>query len=504
MDTKSTLRILTSICCALFALSAHNVKAQKLSTETPISELLATGLPLVNITTVDSVWPTCDYREDPPPGCTGAGIINATKVPGRMTITLGDSIYYDSGEYVKEKGGMTLKIRGNTSAYNPIPSYKIKLQKKANLLCFSDSLAKDKEWALLNRNSSSNLKTAMGKSIARLCGIEWEPTDHFVNVIINGDYRGIYLLTELVKRADGRCNVSKSGFIAEADPYWWVNTATDSCYHTKHLAYALAYTFKYPESEDLDSARFTYFKRTINEFEDSLYNNKPFDHLFDMQSLAAWFLAHDISGSWDGLGSNIFITKYDSTSSSKLRMGPLWDFDMDYMKPGEWASVHAIPDFYGMQLFKQPAFVNAYNDLWQEVRTAFPEHVYAEVDLLSTRFEDPVQQSRDIFHRVTGKGVSTFKENVVEVEQWFDDRIPWLEENIRALVQATSAPTANATSSTVAAQVRAYATDGTLLFQGTPLLFSQWQQANHTSRGVIIVTYLAEGGQVLRTTKLIR
>lgn len=502
MDTKSTLRILTSICCALFALSGHNVKAQKLSTETPTRELIATGLPLVNITTVDSVWPTCDFREDPPIGCTGAGIINATKVPGRMTITLGDSIYYDSGEYVKEKGGMTLKIRGNTSAYGSIPSYKIKLQKKANLLCFSDSLAKDKEWALLNRNSSGNLKTAMGKSIARLCGIEWEPTDHFVNVIINGDYRGIYLLTELVKRADGRCNVSKSGFIAEADPYWWVNAENDSCYHTKHLAYALAYTFKYPETEDLDSARFTYFKRTIDEFEDSLYNNKPFDHLFDMQSLAAWFLAHDISGSWDGLGSNIFITKYDSTSSSKLRMGPLWDFDMDYMKPGEWASVHAIPDFYGMQLFKQPAFVNAYNDLWQEVRTAFPEHVYATVDLLSTRFEDPVQQSRDIFHRVTGKGANTFKDNVVEVEQWFDDRIPWLEENIRALV--SSVPTANATSATAAVQVCAYATDGTLLFQGSPLLFSQWQQADRASHGIIIVTYLAEGGQVLRTTKLIR
>ena len=502
MDITSPLRIAAGICCALFALTINSARAQKISSEAPIDELIATGLPLVNITTIDSVWPTCDYVEDPPIGCTGAGITNATKVPGRMTITLGDSVYYDSGEYVKEEGGMTLKIRGNTSAYGSIPSYKIKLQKKANLLCFRDSLAKDKEWALLNRNSSGNLKTVIGKEVARLCGIEWEPKDHFVNVIINGDYRGIYLLTELVKRAEGRCNVTKTGFIAECDPYWWVNAETDSCYHTKNLAYALAYTFKYPESEDLDSTRFSYFKRTIDEFEDSLYSNKPFDHLFDIQSLAAWFLAHDIQGSWDGLGSNIFITKYDNTPESKLRMGPLWDFGMDYMKPGEWASVHAIPDFYGMQLFKQPTFVNAYNDLWQEVRTALPEHIDSVLDLLMTRFEGPVQQSRDIFHRVTGKGAQTFTENVVEVEHWFADRLPWLDENINALVSAV--PSVNATTQSSAAQVRAFATDGTLLFQGSPMQFSQWQQSQRTTRGILIVTYLAEGGQVLRTSKIIR
>lgn len=496
MAIKHLLQIVSAVIYALFVLSSHSVKAQKISIVTPIDELIATGLPLVNITTVDGVWPTCSYLETPPPGCSGAGITNATKVPGRMTITLGDSIYYDSGDYAKDKRGLTIKIRGNTSAYTSLPSYKIKLQKKANLLSFSDdSLAKDKEWALLNRNASGNLKTYMGKGIAKLCGIEWEPSDHFVNVVINGDYRGIYLLSELVKRSEGRCDVTESGFVAECDPYWWVTVATDSCYHTDHLGYALAYTFKYPSSDDLDSERFAYFKRTIDAFEDCLYNNQPFSHLFDMQSLASWFLAHDISGSWDGLGSNIFITKRDSTSSSKLRMGPLWDFDMDYEKPGEWASVHVIADFYGNQLFKQPAFVNAYNNLWQEVRTQLPEFVHDQLDLLSARYEEPVQQSRDIFRRVTGIRSDTFAKNVAEVEEWFADRLTWLDDNINDLVSSFSG---------VTSQVRVYATDGILLYQGSPLQFSQWLQSRRTSQGVIIVTYLSERGRVLRTTKMIR
>ena len=495
MDISYLFRIATAILCTLFTLLPHNAQAQKVSNQVLIDELIATGLPLVNITTVDGVWPSCYYLPTAPPGCSGSGITNATKVPSRMTITLGDSIYYDSGEYAKDKSGMTLKIRGNTSAYSSYPSYKIKLQKKANLLNFSDSLAKDKEWALLNRNASGNLKTYMGKEIAKLCGIDWEPADHFVNVIINGNYRGVYLLSELVKRGEGRCNVSKSGFVAECDPYWWVTATTDSCYHTKHLDYALAYTFKYPDAEDLDSTRFAYFKRTIDEFEDCLYNNRPFDHLFDMQTLASWFLAHDISGSWDGFGSNIFITKGDSTSASRLRMGPLWDFDMDYKKPGEWASVHVITEFYGNQLFKQPSFVNAYNNLWQRVCPQLHEHVRSQLENLSTRFEEPVQQSREIFRRVTGITSATFTENVTEVEQWFTDRLPWLDENINGLVTSFSG---------VTSQVRVYATDGILLFQGTPLQFSQWLQSRRTSQGVIIVTYFAESGRVLRTTKMIR
>ena len=279
------------------ALSCFGANAQ---TQTPlIDQLKATGLPLVTITTVNNEWPTCEKIETAPEGCMGSTIVNATKVPGRIVITLGDSVLYDSGEYAKNVSGMNIKIRGNTSAYRTHPSYKIKLQKKANLLKGSGS-KKDKERALLNSNTSANLRTVMGKQIALLCGIAWEPQDCYVNLVFNGKYCGDYLLSELVKRSEGRCNVTETGYVIECDPYWWSEDKGEfSFFHTTHLPYSMAYTFKYPDAEVMTQEQWTYIRDVVYDFEDKMFNGEPIEEVFDISTMASWFLAHDISGSWE-------------------------------------------------------------------------------------------------------------------------------------------------------------------------------------------------------------
>lgn len=65
-----------------------------------------------------------------PEGEDGISITNTTKIPGRIILSRLGIPYYDSGEYENNKGGMKIKIRGNTSAYwNPKKSFKIKLEK---------------------------------------------------------------------------------------------------------------------------------------------------------------------------------------------------------------------------------------------------------------------------------------------------------------------------------------------------------------------------------------
>jgi hypothetical protein len=99
----------------------------------PIDSLIATGLPLVSITTVDEEEPTCDYVSAPE-GSLGMSITNATKVPGRVMVILRGDTVFDSGEYEKDVSGMTIKIRGNSSAYSEKQPFKIKLQQKGDML----------------------------------------------------------------------------------------------------------------------------------------------------------------------------------------------------------------------------------------------------------------------------------------------------------------------------------------------------------------------------------
>ena len=155
-----------------------------------LDSICSLGLPVMCIETVDHEEPTCDYISHPA-GTIGAGIANATKVPSSVKIysPSDSSLIYDSGEYVQDESGATVKIRGNTSAYPPKKPFKIKLQKKADLLMRGDKRFNDKNWLLI---VDDELMTTFGFIVSDVVKMEWTPRGQYVNLIFNGDYRGVY------------------------------------------------------------------------------------------------------------------------------------------------------------------------------------------------------------------------------------------------------------------------------------------------------------------------
>ena len=123
MISKRQLMALAACAFAVMAWAQHPT----------VEELETVGLPWVEVTTVGGEEPTCDYLS-PPPYATGHGITNATKVPGRLRIIDSGECVYDSGDFDGEDGGMTIKIRGNSSAYQAKKPYKVRLRRKADLL----------------------------------------------------------------------------------------------------------------------------------------------------------------------------------------------------------------------------------------------------------------------------------------------------------------------------------------------------------------------------------
>ncbi len=88
--------------------------------------ILQLGLPVVFVETTDNETPTCEVVCDGE-NCRG---IPGPKVTGRLYVQMGDSVVYDSEAYVKDTSGMTIRVRGNTSAIHDKKPYKVKLQKK--------------------------------------------------------------------------------------------------------------------------------------------------------------------------------------------------------------------------------------------------------------------------------------------------------------------------------------------------------------------------------------
>lgn len=397
------------------------VQAQTVSIET----LQKIGLPIVIVETIDAEEPTCEYLtiED---GFPGNSIRNATKVPGRVYVIEGKDTIYDSGNYEKGISGMTIKIRGNNSAFHAKKPYKIKLQKKADMLGEDDKY-KDKDWVLLKeRNTSLNLM--VGLKVNELVGLQWTPRFRFVNLLFNGDYRGVYMLCESVDRnTDCRLNVNKEGFIFEFDPYWWNEDLWFKSNVTNRR-----YTFKYPDAEDVTTEQLDYLIDFMTKVDYSSYNG-TYEQYIDMESFASWILGHDILGTYDWYGSNIYMTKKD-TLDSKLMMANMWDFDTIEMTLDTFSRVHIYEGgFYPPILLrsKNQAFTKAYLARWEELNPKLFDEMESFLnDFAQSDIAEALEKSSILDERRWNTSGPAVADVIATNLEWFRTRQKWLEKAI--------------------------------------------------------------------------
>lgn len=409
----------------LSALFIHSSYAQT------FNEIISYGLPVVVINTVNSEEPTAE-RIDPPAGAMGATITNATKVPGRIRIYHPENPevpVYDSGEFKEGVSGMTMKIRGNTSALQAKKPYKIKLQKKADLLSRGEERYADKNWALIRHVGTPKFPCPivfdLGNRVNELLEVsDWTPAAEYVNVIINDSYRGYYSLSETIERNQNcRLNVSKEqGFIFEIDAYWW---NCDISIGGKIIDESGSrFTFKYPDEQDISDDRLKKFTQMVAALDQSIADGTYQQHI-DVESFARWFLAHQILGTLDVLGSNIYLLKPDD--SSKIQMGPLWDFDSILTTDSTFTAL-ANSHYFKYLLKKSPnnAFGQTITDIWRSNRDYFFQEIMRYHDDLlhsdlATALDESINADFNKWHDRSDDIETTCKKNMAYFEKRFND-----------------------------------------------------------------------------------
>lgn len=219
-------------------------------------DAIGTGLMTICIHTENGEFPTFT-EADPPEGMLGASINDNAYVKGYCEIA-----NLDSGQRFASR--MKLKVRGNTSARVAGPdgkqSYKLVLREAADLYGNGHW---DKKYVLL-AGAGENLNTFLGFRIGQYCGMKWNPDCRYVNLVINDDYRGIYLLVPALDGVSRSEHVGPNGFMVECDAYWWKE---DTYFRTDGITATMAYTVKYPDVDLLNDARLEKIKDYMDRVE---------------------------------------------------------------------------------------------------------------------------------------------------------------------------------------------------------------------------------------------
>ena len=402
-----------------------------------LDEVRKAGLYVVEIETINNEEP--EGLIITKPGTEGENMTYKNKVPCRIVISLDENILYDSGPYLKNTSGAIIRITGNTSAYFSDPlnmPYRIKLETASDLLCRGNNdVYKDKNWRLLK--DAVTLNTIVGLKLSRIMGLEWTAAYVPCNVIINGDYRGCYLLMESMKRNE-KCRINcdkKKGYIIEKDPYWWKENLSFSStwYHDDNV---YRWTWKYPDEEDVTEENELYINNYIVSMEESLQQGNYEDYI-DISSFTKWILSHDILGTRDSWGSNMYIKKFDESNQSRLELPCLWDFDSSYeITPGTFSKLHIESNeyFYALMNSSNPSFRNAYVKLWKEKKEEITNTLTAFLnEFKDTEEAKAIDISRKLYNNRWGYYYGTVKSDVQHTLKWINSHFPLLDQQIQSI-----------------------------------------------------------------------
>ncbi|MBO5312971.1 MAG: CotH kinase family protein [Clostridia bacterium] len=223
--------------------------------------------------------------------------------------------------------------RGNTTWSYPKKPYRLKLDEKISF--FGEE--KNKSWVLLAMyNDYSLSKDALAFTLgASLENGDYVPSLHYVDLYINGEYTGLYALTEQVNENKGRVDVqadisqedTEIPFLVEIDDYIEDDGGIEGKDYFK-IGDA-NYVIKYPDAGDgLTQAQLEYVKSYILNAH-NLINKKgvtvnELSQYIDVDSFIDYYLVQELMIQTEVKYKSVYMSKL---SNGKLKMGPLWDYD---------------------------------------------------------------------------------------------------------------------------------------------------------------------------------
>ena len=346
-----------------------------------------------------------------------------TKIPAKL------QIYGKNGP---ESNVLDLTVKGRGHSSFTMAKYSIKLKFNEAQSLFG--MPADKEWDLVsNQRDKSMLRNYITYQFARILQDDYSPQCRFVELYLNRNYMGVYLLVEHVKVAPHRVNLVKndSSFLfektREADDDDIVFESSLNC----------VFNIKYPKVPNQETINL--LKTHVNKFENKLSNDSiTLSDWIDIDDFVRYYWIQEFSKNIDGaFGRSIFITWQ---FNEPFKMGPVWDFDVAYgigntrmMSPNDW---YVRYQGWYQYLIKNNTFKSKVNQYWIDNRELFvdlADSIASASNLLKRASKNefkrwPVLENDEIWPFVDS--YSSYEATIDSLKFWTTRRIQWIDEHL--------------------------------------------------------------------------
>lgn len=404
-------------------------------------------------------------------------IPNEPKVDATMGIIYNGmgSINSLSDPFNEFDGNIGIEIRGSSSSTFPKKQWGLETRDPSgNSIDVSFfNMAYDNDWVLYAPYSDKSLMRnvltyKMGWDTDRFA-----PRTQFCEVMLNGEYQGVYVFTEKIKRKDGKVGMNDvkpedildneltgdyifkvdkttaGGQVAWTSPYPTLPSGASSINIQLHD----------PDLDSLVPVQLNYLQTTVTAFETALIGTNFTDPIqgytpyIDRGSFIDFILVNEFGKNVDGYRISAFLHKRRLSEGGKIVAGPLWDFNLafgnaNYCQGGDiigweiyfnnYCGGGLDNPFWFERLLEDPSFANEMHCRWLDMRAGkwHTDSLMAYIDAQASYLNEA--QVRN-FQKWTTLGTyvwpnnfvgNSYAEEVDYLKTWITDRANWMDANM--------------------------------------------------------------------------
>lgn len=370
-------------------------------------------------------------------------------------------------------GEVELDLHGQSTLYLPKQSYGITpvnfAHNKTTASLMGMPSGKDWVFKALYQDKTF-LRDDMAFKLFNEMG-HYSSRSRFFELVVDGDYRGVYELEEKIKRDNDRVNISKlqstdisgdqltGGYIIRLDKFFTGDAGWYSQYKSNiSQDSANYYLYDYPKPDSMPQVQKDYIHNFFDTFENVFANPSVvydpvngYRKYFDMESVIDNFIMNEISRNTDGYRSSTYFYKDRDSKGGKLFCGPVWDFNIAWdncnFNGGDnpygwqfqvWPTENFVP-FWWQKIFDDTWFRDHLTCRYQYLRstTLNLDYLNAYIDSMAAYLNEAMVRN---FQRwpIMGQYVAPepspipadYASEIGRLKYWLQARLAWMDSNM--------------------------------------------------------------------------
>jgi len=397
----------------------------------------------------------------------GQVIPDEPRIPAHMGIINNfNQINNIDDEFNDYDGSITIELRGNTSQYQPKKPYRfetVDIQGENNNISLL-GMPDENDWVLYAPWSDKSLiRNVLTYQLSQEMG-RYSARSRFCELWLNGNYQGVYVLMEKIKRDKNRINISSlnedevsgddltGGYILKFD---WAWTGDNLGGFESKLG--TFYNYHYPKPSDIVYQQESYIKQYMDDFEiimnSSLFKDeeKGYQSILDLNSFIDLIILQELSKNVDAYRLSTYIYKTKQSLGNKIYAGPIWDLNHGYGNcdyGNTWTTSGWLLEgnptddpiaFWWKKLWKDENFQNQFSKRYTELRYSIlsEKNIFSTIDSLSNYLGGSIERN---FERWPTLGTylwpnyyvfDNYEQELEYLILWTGDRLKWMDSQSR-------------------------------------------------------------------------